>query len=65
MDNLKIPEYVEPDIVETTFMATREDTYFIWIEERGKEEANKLWKRCMGDEPIPEHENKPIDHQIP
>lgn len=58
MDNLKIPEYVEPEIVESTFMATKEETYFIWVANYGEKEAKSKWIKCFGNESFPNKENK-------
>jgi hypothetical protein len=58
MDNLKIPEYIEPEIVETTFMATKEETFLIWVATYGEKEAREKWIKCFGTEPFPNEENK-------
>lgn len=47
-----IPEIVE-ETVKTTFYASKEDTYFIWLEQYGEVEAKKRWVQCCGDEPVP------------
>ncbi len=53
MNSLKIPEYIEPEIVETTFMATQDETYFIWVASYGEKEAKAKWIKCFGNESCP------------
>ena len=53
MNSLKKPEYIEPEIVETTFMATQEETYFIWVASYGEKEAKARWIKCFGNESCP------------
>lgn len=53
MSDIIIDKYIKADVAPTTFTATPEETYFIWVKEHGEKEAARLWKRCRGNKALP------------
>jgi hypothetical protein len=53
MTKIHAPTLEHVNDIASSFIAGRDETFFIWLNKHGEEEAIRRWKRCCKDAPIP------------